>query len=179
MLRDSNQEQRSMNLAIRPETPRDEAAIETVVIEAFREAVHSSHTEQFIVRALRKAANPFISLVAELEGEIIGHVAASTVHIADGSVGWFGLGPLSVLPGFQRRGVGSLLMHEVCAILRARHAAGCVLLGDPAYYRRFGFAPQPGLVLSDVPPEYFQALSFDGSLPEGIATYHDAFAAQR
>ncbi|MCY1379125.1 hypothetical protein D3C81_2016270 [compost metagenome] len=68
-------------------------------------------------------------------------------------------------------------MHAALAGLRELAAQGCVLLGDPAYYARFGFAPQPGLVLPGVPPEYFQALSFSGHWPQGEVSYHLAFEA--
>jgi putative acetyltransferase len=63
------------------------------------------------------------------------------------------------------------------AALRERGAQGCVLLGDPAYYRRFGFAPDPRLVLPGVPPEYFQALPFGDAVPAGTVAYHAAFNA--
>jgi putative acetyltransferase len=69
-------------------------------------------------------------------------------------------------------------MRAALALLRERGANGCVLLGDPAYYRRFGFEAGRGLILPDVPPEFFQALSFGGALPRGEVTYHAAFAAQ-
>jgi putative acetyltransferase len=90
-------------------------------------------------------------------------------------VGWYGLGPISVRPELQGRGIGSLLMQAALRIMRERGAAGCVLLGDPAYYSRFGFKPESGLVLPDVPPEYFQAIAFGASLPCGIVAYHEAF----
>lgn len=173
-----------MNLAIRSEKDADIATIDTITIDAFQDAAHTSHTEQFIIKALRAAGALSVSLVAELGGAVIGHVAASPVRVIDrtGSgeeaVGWFGIGPLSVLPAYRCNGVGSRLMREVLDVLRARGAAGCVLLGEPAYYRRFGFEVEPGLILPDVPPEYFQALSFGGVLPRGEVTYHAAFIAQ-
>jgi hypothetical protein len=66
--------------------------------------------------------------------------------ISDGATGWFGLGPISVLPELQGTGIGTLLMQDALRLLRARGAAGCVVLGDPAYYSRFGFAPEASLV---------------------------------
>jgi predicted N-acetyltransferase YhbS len=149
-----------------------------VTASAFRSAPHSSHTEQFIVEALRRAGQLTISLVAEVDGAIVGHVALSPVCISDGTSDWFGLGPLSVLPQYQRRGIGSMLVVEALRLLRERGAGGCVLLGDPAYYKRFGFKPEPSLILPGVPPEYFQALSFRSSLPGGTVSYHAAFEAQ-
>lgn len=145
---------------------------------AFLNAPHASHTEQCIVNALRKAGKLSISLVAEADGVLIGHVAISPVSISDGTSGWFGLGPISVLPQHQRQGVGSKLMREVLRILRERGASGCVVLGEPEYYGRFGFQTGTGLVLSGVPPQYFQAISFDSSNPQGTVTYHEAFEAR-
>jgi putative acetyltransferase len=113
-----------MNIIVRPETASDEAAIHALTVAAFREALHTSHTEQLIVDALRKTGALSVSLVAESKGGCVGHVAASPVVITDCSPGWFGLGPLSVLPEYQGRGVGSRLMREVLGILKDRGAAG-------------------------------------------------------
>ena len=164
-----------MNIKIRTETAADIPAIEAVTIAAFLHAPHTSHTEQFIVSALRKAGLLTISLVADAAGSVIGHVAVSPVSISDGAGGWFGLGPLSVAPEHQARGVGSRLMHDALRLLRERGAAGCVLLGEPDYYRRFGFQADPKLILPGVPPEYFQAISLDSSRPHGTVAYHEAF----
>ncbi len=165
-------------MTIRPEVPADVAAIHAVTVAAFLDAPHTGHTEQFIVDALRRAGALSVSLVAEVQGVVVGHVAVSPVTISDGSTGWFGLGPISVNPDIQRQGIGSLLMREALRRLRQQGAAGCVLLGDPAFYARFGFKPEAGLVLNGAPPEYFQALSFDRSLPQGTVTYHAAFNAR-
>jgi putative acetyltransferase len=167
-----------MNLMIRQEAPSDAAAIHGVTAAAFLNAPHTAHTEQFIVEALRKASALAISLVAEQGGEVVGHVALSPASISDGSTGWFGLGPISVKPEFQGNGTGTLLMYEALRLLRERGASGCVLVGDPSYYARFGFRPESGLVLPDVPPEYFQALAFGSSLPCGVVTFHEAFSAR-
>jgi putative acetyltransferase len=90
----------------------------------------------------------------------------------------FGLGPIWVVPEYQGRGVGSRLMHEALRILRKLGAAGCVLLGEPEYYSRFGFQADPNLILPDVPPKYFQAISLDSSRPHGTVSYHEAFNAR-
>ena len=165
-------------MIVRNETAADIPAIETVTTAAFLNAPHTSHTEQFIVNALREAGKLTLSLVAEMEGAVIGHVAVSPVSISDDAPAWFGLGPISVLPEHQRRGVGSQLMREALRILRERGAAGCVVLGDPEYYNRFGFQVDPNLILSDVPPEFFQVISLGSSRPQGIVSYHAAFNAQ-
>lgn len=104
-------------------------------------------------------------------------MAVSPVSISDGRTDWYGLGPISVEPDLQGQGIGGLLMRAALELLRKRGAGGCVLVGDPAFYSRFGFEVEPGLVLPDVPPEYFQALHFGPSSPRGIVTFHEAFRA--
>jgi putative acetyltransferase len=166
-------------LKIRPESPSDAAAIEAVTAAAFLHAPHTSHTEQFIVAALRAAGALSVSLVAEAEGAVVGHVAVSPVTISDGTPDWYGLGPISVLPERQGDGIGSALMDAALTALRDLHAAGCVVLGDPAYYGRFGFKAEPGLVLPDVPPEYFMAIRLGAvDVPCGAVAYHAAFESQ-
>jgi putative acetyltransferase len=165
-----------MNFKIRTETLADAEAIEALTARAFEDAAHTSHTEQYIVNALREAGALSLSLVAEDGGSLVGHVALSPVSLSDGSPGWFGLGPLSVLPEFQRRGIGSALMREALERLRRRGAIGCVVLGDPRYYGRFGFTADPRLTLEGVPPEYFQAVRFVACAAEGRVDYHPAFA---
>jgi putative acetyltransferase len=164
-----------MKIEIRKETAADVAAIEAVTVAAFLHAPHTSHTEQFIVEALREAGQLTVSLVADAEGVVVGHVAISPISISDGAIGWYGLGPISVAPEYQRRGIGSRLMREALRVLREHGAAGCVVLGEPGYYWRFGFRVDPELSLPGVPPEYFQAVSFGASHPNGIASYHPAF----
>lgn len=167
-----------MSLNIRLENPSDIESIDNVTVAAFLNAQHTDHTEQFIVKALRNARALTISLVAEDENKIIGHVALSPVTISDGSNDWYGLGPISVMPDEQGKGIGSKLMDVAIAELKKLNANGCVLLGDPNYYHRFGFVPVDNLILADVPPEYFQALLLQGSYPKGNVTYHESFLAQ-
>ncbi|MCP3097292.1 N-acetyltransferase [Myxococcus sp. K15C18031901] len=166
-----------MSLALRPETPTDSGEIQRLITAAFQDAPHTSHTEQFIVNALRRAGVLSVSLVAEDDGVLVGHVALSPVSLSSGEAGWYGLGPIAVLPERQGQGIGARLMTAALAALRDLGASGCVLLGDPAFYQRFGFSPRPELVLPDVPAEYFQALSFTGHWPVARVAYHDAFNA--
>ena len=167
-----------MSFLIRKESSADIAAIEAVTIAAFLNATHTSHTEQFILNALRRSGQLSVSLVADEDGAVIGHVAVSPVAVSDGAVGWYSVGPISVAPERQGRGVGGQLMELALSELRRLGAAGCVVLGDPNYYSRFGFSAEPSLVLPGVPPEYFQAIAFAGSLPTGEVSYHESFAAQ-
>ncbi len=162
---------------VREETAADIGTIEVVTIAAFMHAPHTSHSEQDIVNALRRAGSLTLSLVAQADGRVIGHVAVSPVSISDGAPGWYGLGPLSVLPEHQGRDVGSALMRQTLRRLRESGAAGCVLLGEPKYYQRFGFSANPALIFPAVPPEYFLAIAFGRDSPQGIVSYHDAFNA--
>lgn len=161
-------------MLIRPERTGDEISIRRLTTRAFAGAPHSSGTEADIVDRLRAGGALAISLVADDAGSIVGHIAFSPVA-AGGATGWFGLGPVSVEPDMQRRGIGGALIDDGLSRLRAMGARGCVLLGDPAYYARFGFAAVPALTYPGPPPEYFQALAFDGAVPAGIVTYHAAF----
>ena len=174
----ARRDNRTLRTIIRREAPGDGAAIHAVTIAAFRDAPHTDHTEQFIVDALRAEGALSISLVAEADGAVVGHAAVSPVSISDFSADWFGVGPVSVLPEFQGQGIGSLLMQEVLRVLRDQGAAGCVVLGDPAFYRRFGFLPKASVVLPGVPPAYFQVIAFGQRLPRGAVTYHAAFGVR-
>lgn len=164
-------------LALRPERPADPPRIRSLTQAAFAGAAHSSGTEAAIVDALRAAGGLSLSLVAELEGAVVGHVAFSPVRIEGAELGWLGLGPVSVAPTAQRRGIGTALVEAGLARIRADGAAGCVVLGDPAFYRRFGFTADPALRYGDVPPEYFQSQRFRGPAPRGQVAYHPAFGA--
>lgn len=167
-----------MNTLIRKEAPGDAAGISAVTTAAFLDAAHTDHTEQFIVSALREADRLTVSLVAVDGDTIIGHLAISPVSVSDRSPGWFGLGPVSVAPAWQGRGIGSALVREALAELGSLHASGCVVLGEPGFYSRFGFMPVPSLVLPGVPPEYFQAVAFTGHMPSGVVAYHESFSAR-
>jgi len=164
-------------IVIRNETDADVSVITDVTVAAFKTLAISNHTEQFIVAALRAAQALTLSLVAELDGRVIGHIAFSPVSITDGTQNWYGLGPLSVLPEYQRQGIGKALIQEGLSRLKALHAQGCCLVGHPDYYPKFGFKNTPELVLEGVPQEAFFALSFGGHTPQGAVTFHDGFQA--
>lgn len=166
-----------MEFVIRPEKQADIAAIAIVTRAAFDKTPNQGVDEERIVSELRKTGQLSISLVAEQGNDVIGHVAVSPVSISDGTANWYGLGPISVSPICQRQGVGSALMKEALRLLQEQGASGCVVLGDPAYYSRFGFRPETGLTLPGVPAKYFQAISFEGRIPKGKVTYHQSFGA--
>ena len=164
-------------IAIRSETEGDTAAITDVTVSAFKTLDISNHTEQFIVEGLRAAKALTLSLVAEVDGRVVGHIAFSPVVVSDGSRKWYGLGPVSVLREYQRRGIGTALIEEGLSRMRNLGARGVCLVGHPDYYRKFGFRNVTGLSVEGVPEEVFFALSFDGYMPQGIVTFHEAFTA--
>lgn len=164
-------------MQIREERASDGEAIAQVTAAAFRDHPHSRQTEPFIVQALREAGALALSLVAEVDGRIVGHAAFSPVEISDGAAGWYGLGPISVLPERQRQGIGGALLGQGLARLKERGAQGCVLVGDPGFYARFGFRNHPGLTHDGAPQEVFLALPFHGRVPRGRTTFHPAFEA--
>lgn len=166
-------------MKIRPESAADQEVIRRINIEAFANHPVSRQTEHLIVEELRRAGALEISLVAELGGEVVGHIAFSRATVGGEDIGWRLLGPVAVLPAFQRGGVGSALVRAGLEELRRRGAAGCALVGDPAYYTRLGFSQCQGLSWPGVPSEYVlcHPLVGDepGDEPEGELGCHPAF----
>jgi putative acetyltransferase len=162
---------------LRKETVADIDAITEVTIAAFKNHPISNHTEQFIINALRDADALTLSLVAEIEGRVVGHIAFSPVIISDGTKGWYGLGPVSVLPEYQKQGIGKSLINEGLSLLKELGGQGCVLVGDPNYYKRFGFKNFPELVHEGIPQEVFLVLPFTEKIPKGIVVFHEGFKA--
>lgn len=162
---------------IRSETDADATAIAEVTAAAFETLEVSNQTEQFIIEALRAAGALALSLVAEKDGRVVGHIAFSPVILSDGTPDWYGLGPVSVSPAYQRQGIGAALIREGLSRLQGMQARGCCLVGHPEYYRRFGFQNARELGLDGVPPEFFFVLSFDGHTPQGAVAFHEAFKA--
>ena len=166
-----------MNVLIRDEKDTDYRVISDVTRSAFETMGISDHTEQFIIEALRSAEALTVSLVAEVDGLVVGHIAFSPVTFTDSTKGWYGLGPVSVHPDFQRKGIGKALIQEGLSRLKNLKAKGCCLVGHPKYYRQFGFENVEGLVYEGVPKEVFFALSFEGNIPQGKVMFHQAFNA--
>jgi len=164
-------------MIVRNETNSDIEAITKVTIAAFRHHPIGNHTEQFIISALRDANALTISLVAEIEGQVVGHVAFSPVTISDGSLNWYGLGPVSVLPEYQKQGIGKSLIREGLSLLKALGGKGCVLVGDPGYYEGFGFRNVSELIHPGVPQEVFLAMPFDTQVAHGSVVFHEGFSA--
>jgi len=164
-------------MIIRKETTSDIEAITQVTIAAFKTLPISNHTEQFIIKALRAAGALTISLVAEIDGRVVGHVAFSPVIISDGATGWYGLGPVSILPDYQKQGIGKALINKGLSLLKDMGGEGCALVGDPNYYKRFGFKNYPELIHEGIPQEVFLVLPFTEKIPKGIIVFHEGFKA--
>jgi len=164
-------------MMIRQEKQADIDAITAITKLAFENHPFSRNTEQFIIHALRTANALTVSLVAEIDGAVVGHIAFSPVTFTDGSENWYGLGPVSVRPASQKQGIGSNLVDEGLSLLKNAGAEGCVLVGDPNYYERFGFKSPDGLIHEGVPQENLLALPFGGQIPQGIVEFHPAFGA--
>jgi putative acetyltransferase len=165
-------------MIIRKETVADIEAITEVTIAAFKNHPISKHTEQFIINALRDADALTISLVAEIGGRVVGHIAFLPVIISDGTKDWYGLGPISVLPDYQKQGTGKSLINQGLSLLKDMGGKGCALVGDPNYYKRFGFKNYPELIHEGVPQEVFLSLPFNEKVPQGTIIFHEGFLAK-
>ena len=164
-----------LSFNIRDEAPSDARAISEITELAFRTAAHTCKREHLLVDGLRAANALTISLVATSNDAIVGHVAISPIDLSHAAGAWHGLGPISVVPAWQRSGVGTALMNAVLQRLDNLGSAGCVLVGDPAFYTRFGFAGDPEIVVEGVPVAYTLVRRFRSSNDRGIVKFHRAF----
>ena len=164
-----------MSVEIRPEEAGDEAEIYKVTADAFRGRPYAGGDEQDLLNRLRELGQLSLSLVAMDGARLVGQVSFSPVALSDGSEPWFGLGPVSVLPECQSRGIGAQLIRSGLDEISARGALGCVLTGNPAYYQRFGFELAPENVPKQESPLYFQLKLLRGIKPEGRFAFHSAF----
>ena len=164
------------NMIIRPDTTDDHAIIREILIAAFADHPFSHQTEHLIVEALRADDALTLSLVAEVDGSVVGQIAFSPVKIGGKDYGWLALGPVAVLPALQGRGIGQAIVNEGMKAIRDLGAQGCVLVGEPAFYNRFGFRHDPALRMEGVPPEVLLCLPMWDEMPEGAVTHHPAFS---
>ena len=160
---------------IRSEKPSDVKAITEVANAAFEDHPLSQQTEPSIIHDLRSDNALTVSLVSEIEGRVVGHIAFSSVTISDGTTDWHGLGPVSVLPEYQGRRIGTALVNKGLDLLKSMGGKGSVLVGHPAYFNRFGFSNHPQLIYEGIPQEVFAAKSLVGWVPCGTVEYHQAF----
>ena len=133
------------NLILRVERPEDHAAIYALTAAAFADMPYAGGDEQDVVNRLRDAGALHLSLVAVLDDKLVGQATFSPAENADGSGPWYALGPISVDPALQGRGIGGRLINA--GIAQLKPALGCILTGNPDYYQRFGYEAAP-----DTPP---------------------------
>ena len=165
-------------MQIRPEQPADISQIEAVTTAAFKTQAYSAGTEAQIIAALREADELTLSLVAEEGPSVIGQITFSPVPIGGRAEGWFGLGPVAVTPDRHGQGIGGALIRAGLTALESQGAQGCVLIGDPNYYARFGFVGESGLTYRDVPTAYVQQRGLaDSRRQVGEILYAPAFEA--
>lgn len=171
-----------MNITIRQEQAGDAPEIRRVNEEAFGQA-----EEADLVDALRQNCDDLLSLVA-LEGDaIVGHAlwSPATVESETAILKGMGLGPVGVLPEFQKKGIGTALINEGIGILRSRVCRFIIVLGHPKYYPRFGFVPARTYGIKsewDMPESAFMVLMLDpvqASSIHGIAKYRPEFSVVR
>lgn len=162
-------------MRIRTEQPADDAAIHELTFAAFEPMPFSSGTEAPIIRALRRSGDLTLSLVADEDGEIVGHVAFSPVTIDGVHTGWFGLGPISVRADRQRQGIGRALIARGLELLRERDAAGVALIGNPDIYGRVGFESDGLLAYGNLDRRLVQRLVLSGPPPRGELKFAPGF----
>ncbi|MEP3196282.1 MAG: N-acetyltransferase [Lentilitoribacter sp.] len=162
-------------IIITDEQETDAQAIYDLTEIAFKPMAYSDGTEAPLVGKLRADGDLIISLVAMIDTRLVGHVAFSKVTINSSHNGWYGLGPISVHPDLQKQGIGGLLIKEGFARLKALGANGCALIGDPKYYKRFGFQNDGKLSYANVPKEAVMWISFHNEPPEGVLKFLPAF----
>lgn len=155
-------------MRIREEQNEDHAAVHALIQSAFESAEHADGNEAELVEALRKGKSFIepLSLVAEIDGKIVGHILFTKAAVGDASV--LLLAPLAVLPAFQRQGVGTALVEEGHRIAKALGFGWCIVLGSEKYYPRFGYLPASdfGIISPfEAPRENFMALKLDAAAP--------------
>lgn len=188
-------------ITIRPERIEDHDAIRDVTKQAFASMPYADGDEHELIGRFRAAGVLTLSLVAvrhndetanaidDGSGVVVGQVTLTPAFPANGAPGWYALGPVAVAPELQRRGIGSRLIRTGLDWIQRppQNAAGCILVGNPEYYRRFGFSPFPALAPANVPAQFFQILPLAVDNPSGsdrirtptvVVEFHPLFFAE-
>ncbi|MEJ6404209.1 GNAT family N-acetyltransferase [Yoonia sp. 2307UL14-13] len=161
-------------MLIRPETPADITTIRQLTDVAFAPMPYADGNEGAALDQMRIDRDLTLSLVAEKDGEIIGHVAFSPAQISEAAGDWYGLGPISVRADRQKQGIGTKLAHEGLGQLKTRGAAGCVLIGRPAVYGPMGFISDGNLTHKNIDPAIVQYIILNDTAPKGEVTFAPA-----
>ena len=163
-------------IEIRRERASDVAVIGPVIDSAFAGKPYAAGDEAELVDTLRSQGALSVSLVAERKGTVVGQIAFSPAQAPGDATGWYALGPVAVLPPHQGTGIGSALVRAGLQAVIERGAKGCILTGDPTYYRRFGFTVSSGNAPPGEPAEFFMVKLLGGELPSGPIRFHEAFS---
>ncbi|GAA3854173.1 N-acetyltransferase [Celeribacter arenosi] len=164
-------------MILRDEDPRDVDAICDLTQSAFAPMAYADGNEGPAIAQMRRAGELTISLVAEVSNEVVAHIAFSPALIDDTHAGWYALGPVAVRPDHQGQGIGRAIIEAGLARLRDTGAAGCVLIGDPALYSRFGFTCENALTYRTLATRYVQFIAFTAPPPAGEVRFVDALEA--
>jgi putative acetyltransferase len=165
-------------MRIRPEVDADRAAVRAVNMAAFETPVEAD-----LVEALHREDLSLVSLVAEVDGKVVGHILFSPVSLTESpDRNLMGLAPMAVVPEYQRKGIGAALVREGLARCKDLGCCAVVVVGHPEYYPRFGFVPAGRYALRceyDVPADVFMVAELEAGALNGafgLVRYHDAFA---
>ncbi|MHC6527970.1 MULTISPECIES: GNAT family N-acetyltransferase [unclassified Vibrio] len=171
-------------MQIRTEEKKDHETIGALTYAAFKDHPHhapgAEPSEHLSIKRLRDKGALVLSLVAEADDELIGHIAFSPITIDGQPCNWLALAPVSVAPDSQGLGIGSALIRAGLGCLKEQGVDGVVLIGEPNYYRRFGFLAHPHLTVKGIPAEYFMIQSLRGNndnIPSGEVGFDLAFDA--
>lgn len=166
-----------MKFIIRHETEADFQKIYKLTQAAFAPMPFSQGDEPELIDKLRNCGALALSLVAQSEsdGEIIGHVAISPATHSNSDALWFGLGPISVAPNHQKQGIGTKLIAAAKEWILGQGAIGCILVGNPNYYSRYGFILSPDNCPIKEPKEFFMVWCLAKEIPIGNFAFHNAF----
>ena len=164
---------------IKEESPAHYAAIRHVTQAAFARMSFSSGTEAKIIETLRAEGDLSLSLVAMGQSGLLGHCAFSPVKITGAAGSWYALGPIAVGPSDQRKGLGRALITEGLSRLKTQGAQGCVVIGNPQIYSRFGFHRDGQLISGALDRALVQRIIFQGSAPFGHVSFAPAFDLDR
>ena len=171
-----NEVLKEVAVRIRPENTSEGTVIRNVLFHAYNDHQYSERKEHRVVDALRHSDAHTLSLVAEdPKRGVVGHLSVSPVAINGEDMGWYCIGPVGVLPEEQKKGVGTALLRRAVRTMDSMGAEGLVLIGNPAYSKRFGFRNDSRLTIPELQPEQVMILPLGKEVPTGIVELHPAF----